>query len=64
VPLATRRAIAVATPCVLHPPGTAQLVLALPRGVAPGRYTVDVLFTAEADATRTTLVRGAPFTVW
>jgi hypothetical protein len=36
----------------------------MPGGLRAGRYVVYVRFTAEADPTRTTLVRGTPFVVW
>ena len=64
IPLASHSTVAVAAPSVLHPPGSAQLRINLPSGLPPGRYVVSVRFTAEADPTRTTLVRGTPFIVW
>ncbi len=64
IPLASHSTVAVAAASVLHPPGSALLRIRLPGGLSPGRYAVSVRFTAEADPTRTTLVRGTPFIVW
>ena len=64
IPLATHATVAIAAASALHPPGTAQLRIDLPRGLPAGRYRLSVLFTAEADPRRATLVRGIPFVVW
>lgn len=64
IPLARHATLAATAASVLHPPGTAQLRLDLPAGLAAGRYRLSVLFTAEADPRRTTVVRGTPFIVW
>ena len=64
LPSARHSALAATAATMLHPPGTAELRLDLPRGLAPGRYRLSVLFVAEGDPARTTLVEGTPFLVW
>jgi len=64
IPLASHAAVATSAATVLHPPGSAQLQLALPDGLPAGRYVLKVLFTAEASPGRVTLAHGTPFIVW
>ena len=64
IPLASHATVASAAASTLHPPGTAQLRIDLLRGLPAGRYRLSVLFTAEGDQRRATLVRGIPFVVW
>ncbi len=64
IPLASHATVATTAATVLHPPGTAQLQIALTAGLPPGRYVVKVLFPAEANPTPLTLARGTPFIVW
>jgi hypothetical protein len=60
------RAIATVAQSVaaVRPPGTARIVLSLPRGLPAGRYVVAVRLTAEGDPTRETRCTGTPFIVF
>jgi hypothetical protein len=60
---ATTAAVAE-TAAAVRPPGTARILISLPRGLPAGRYAVTVRLAAEGDPTRVTRFTGTPFIVF